>query len=507
MRVHRKASNAADRDVRAPIIATRRVFLSSKNRLSYKLQTNLPRIFAFMKKIIILFAIISVFSIMTFAQSDSSLRLVTEKDKTSRDAQGKLLTLTAAEHLYRADVYMANRHFPEAREHWQKILDNYSSETSAMPKALFGMGRSLMWERQYEKSVDWFNKLLKDYAATKDGREGLAFKGACLVRLGKNVEAAKTYEQYTIMFPSGEKIESAYLNIIDALREAKKYDEANLWVNKTQGKFPGKAVAINALHARLRMEINRQNWSEAVRAADDLTARKSFGGSMVTGDEVKYLKGFALEKLGRKSDAIMEYSSINDNIASYYGGLASEKLRQLNGGNQVQNTVAVSSNLAKDYPVLYRAELIRSAKTLKIDPRFVLAIMKQESSFRANAKSPSAARGLLQLVFDTALKYNKKAGYANLQPDDLYLPSVNISIGSVYIADLKDQFSGLYEAIAASYNGGEDNAARWLNRTKPRDAGIFTSEVGFPETKNYVYKVMSNYRVYRELYTEDLVKK
>ena len=460
-----------------------------------------------MKKLIFIFAVIFVFSINTFAQSDAALRLVTEKDKTSRDAQGKLLTLAVGEHLSRADVYMANRQFPQAREHWQKILDNYSFDTNALPKALFGMGRSLMWERQYAKSVEWFDKLLKDYAATKEGREGLAFKGACLVRLGKNAEAAKTYQQYTIMFPAGEKIESAYLNIIDALREAKNYPEANLWVNKTQAKFPGKPVAINALHARLRMEINRQNWNESVAAADDLLVRKSFGGSMVTADEVKYLKAFALEKLNRKADAISVYSSINDNIASYYGGLAGEKLRQLNGGNQIQNTVSVSSNLVNDYPVVYRAELLRSAKTLKLDPRFVLAIMKQESSFRANAKSPSAARGLLQLVFDTALKYNKKAGYASLNADDLYLPPVNIAIGSVYIADLKNQFDGLYEAIAASYNGGEDNAARWLNRTKPRDAGIFTSEIGFPESKNYVYKVMSNYRVYRELYTEDLIKK
>lgn len=460
-----------------------------------------------MKKSILLIAIIFAFSLFAFAQSDSSLRLVTEQDKTSRDTNGKLLTLTVAEHLYRADVYMANRHFAEARAHWQKILDNYPSDTNAMPKALFGMGRSLMWERQYQKAVDWFDKLLKDYAMTKDGREGLAFKGACLVRLGKNTEAAKTYEQYTIMFPTGEKIESAYLNIIDAWREAGKYPEANLWVDKTRSRFSGMAVETNAMHSRLRMEIYRQNWTEAVKAADDLLLRKNFANAMVTSDEVKYLKGFALEKLGRKVEAITAYSSINDSIASYYGGLATEKLRQLNAGNQVQNTASVSARMMKDYPVLYRAELLRSAKSLKIDPRFVLAIMKQESSFRANAKSPSAARGLLQLVFDTATKYNKKAGYVSLNPDDLYMPSVNIAIGSVYIAELKDQFNGLYEAIAASYNGGEDNAARWLNRSKPKDAGIFTSEVGFAETKNYVYKVMSNYRVYRELYTEDLNRK
>ncbi len=133
--------------------------------------------------------------------------------------------------------------------------------------------------------------------------------------------------------------------------------------------------------------------------------------------------------------------------------------------------------------------------------------MKQESSFRAGVKSPSAARGLLQLVYDTAVKYNETAGFPNMEADDLYSPATNIAIGSEYIADLKNQFSGLYEAIAASYNGGEINAARWLERSKPKDEAIFAAEVGFAETKKYVFKVMNNYRVYRELYTEDLLKK
>jgi soluble lytic murein transglycosylase len=81
---------------------------------------------------------------------------------------------------------------------------------------------------------------------------------------------------------------------------------------------------------------------------------------------------------------------------------------------------------------------------------------------------------------------------------------VNIAVGSQYIAELKDEFDGLYEAIAASYNGGEDNAARWLARSKPKDPGIFTSEVGFAESKAYVAKVMNNYRIYRDLYDENL---
>src|SRR5439155_1257168 len=105
---------------------------------------------------------------------------------------------------------------------------------------------------------------------TKEGREGLAFKGACHVRLGKNLEAAGIYEQYTIRYPQGERVDSAYLNIIDALREAGQYDAANTWVEKTRTRFPGQPSEANALHARLRMEIFRGRWAEAETAADAL---------------------------------------------------------------------------------------------------------------------------------------------------------------------------------------------------------------------------------------------
>ncbi len=68
-------------------------------------------------------------------------------------------------------------------------------------------------------------------------------------------------------------------------------------------------------------------------------------------------------------------------------------------------------------------------------------------------------------------------------------------------------FPTLPEAMAASYNGGEDNVARWVKRAKQKDPGVFTSEIGFDETKVYVQKVMNNYRVYRQLYTPELTRR
>lgn len=451
-----------------------------------------------MKILHVVLAALSLFASLSFAQSsDAALRRTMRLDNDQRDASGKLPALDAAEHLSRAETYMANRLFPQAREHFQSYLDNYPNGPG-VAKALFGTARSYMWERQYEKAVFWFEKLNGD--VSKEGREGLAFKGASLVRLGKNLEAAKVYEQYVQLFPKGERIESAHLNLIDAYREAGKYDEAELWVERTVAKFAGKPAEVNALHARLRMDIYRERWNEAVRTADSLLAGKTFAGAMAGADEIRFLRAFALEKAGRKADAMKGYSSISRGYTSYFGGLADDKTRS--------NTDKLNaSKRAADHPVLYRAELLQSARKFKVDPRFLLAIMKQESVFKANAKSPAGARGLLQLVYDTAIKYKAKAGYPNLHPDDLYLPATNIAVGAAYIADLKSEFGGLYEAIAASYNGGEDNAARWLERSKPKEPGIFASEVGFAETKAYVFKVMNNYRVYRELYTESLERR
>jgi soluble lytic murein transglycosylase len=114
---------------------------------------------------------------------------------------------------------------------------------------------------------------------------------------------------------------------------------------------------------------------------------------------------------------------------------------------------------------------------------------------------------LLQLTIDAAQKYAGNAGVKNLQESQLYEPETSIRIGSEYLRELSDMFPNLPEAVAASYNGGEDNVVRWVKRAKHKDPGVFTSEVGFDETKAYVQKVMNNYQVYRQLYTVDLVRK
>ncbi|HXF43735.1 MAG TPA: transglycosylase SLT domain-containing protein [Pyrinomonadaceae bacterium] len=447
------------------------------------------------------FLLALVSGVQSFGQSDRELNEVIEKDKSSRDTTGNLMTLPSDEHLRRADIYMAHRLFPQAREHWQKFIASYP-QNPGLARAYFGMGRSLMWERDYSGAIIWFDRAIKDFPDTKEGREALAFKGASYVRLGCNLDAVKAYQQYIIMYPNGERIESAYLNIIDALREAGKYSDAELWVKDTVEKFSNSPASVNALHAQLRMEIYRQNWTAAITAADQLLDKNRFSGSMTSRDEVIYLRFYALKSAGRQQEADQQLSLMSPPLTNYFANIA-----QIEAGRPLIKSTSYLANRTNDYPVVYKDLILKAAAAKGIDPRFLLSIMKQESSFRPAAKSPAGARGLLQLVFDTAIKYKDAAGYSGLAPDDLYNPNVNIALGVEYIDFLLKEFGGLYEGVAASYNAGEDNALRWLKRSKPQKPGIFVSEIGFAETKNYVQKVMLNYRIYCELYNERLERK
>lgn len=446
-------------------------------------------------------------------QGDDALAEVRAADRSGRTADGKLGQLTPQEHLRRAGVYMTNRAFTEARGHFQAVIERHPTDP-LVSSALYGMGRSFFQDHRYEESIPFFERLTREFSETKDGREGLYSLASAYLRMGRADEAAARYRLYTEKYPQGERIEASYLNVVDGLREAGQPAEAINWIARTRERFPGTATDKNALFARLRLDIAASDWARAVETANQLIPMASPKGTMTGADELFYLKALSLEKLGRKEEAFNSYLSVSDAPDSYYGWLATERLMKLADEQRrslvmarAGRTRAQANSAASQYPAQYREIIVREASKRGLDPRLILAIMKQESGFRTRAKSIAAARGLLQLTIDTAHRYAQRAGFNNIGEDDLYRPDVNIAIASVYIAELKSLFPDLTEAVVASYNGGEDNVARWLKRSQHRDPAIFASEVGFSETKGYVFKVISNYRIYQQLYTDDLRQK
>lgn len=447
------------------------------------------------------------------AASETALAAVRRSDAADRDAQGNLRKLTPAEHMRRAAIYLSVRAFAEARDHWQTLIDNYPQD-ARVPEALLGIGRSYFLSKVYQDGYLVFNRLAQEYNGTKEGREALNFSAASLLRMGKFSEAAARYAEYVDRFPDGERVDTAHLNVIDTLREANRPAEALQWVTRTRQRFAGTAVETNAMFAALRLYVAEDQWNEAVNIADQLLQRSFPKAVQTSRSEVAYLKAFSLEHAGRKDEAFAAYLTVPDSIESYYGWLATQRLAALAGPSRAEiiakreeRVDSAIDAVADTYPAPYRQAIVSAAKARKLDPRFILALMRQESVFKPLAKSPAGARGLLQLTMDVAEKYGPDAGLKALRENQLYQPETSITVGAEYLEHLSKLFPQLLEPVAASYNGGEDNVARWLERSKRTDPGVFTAEVGFEETKGYVQKVMSNYRVYRRLYTTDLSRR
>ena len=159
------------------------------------------------------------------------------------------------------------------------------------------------------------------------------------------------------------------------------------------------------------------------------------------------------------------------------------------------------------YPAPFRESLLKHAPPRGLDPRFLLAVARQESRFKSDAKSNAAARGLMQFISATADDVAKQLGKRAFIQDELYNPDTAIEFGAQYLSSLFKQFPAMPQAVAGSYNGGPDNIARWVARSRGNDPDRYVAEVGFSQTKEYVFIVMSNFWVYQRLYSEQLQRK
>ncbi len=133
------------------------------------------------------------------------------------------------------------------------------------------------------------------------------------------------------------------------------------------------------------------------------------------------------------------------------------------------------------------------------EPSLVLSVARQESSFDPAARSGAGARGLMQLMPATAITVARRSGLGRGSLDD---PDFNMRVGSVYLAQLVNQFSGSYVMAAAAYNAGPSRPVQWAGlcgdpRGTTADPLDFIECIPFSETRDYVMRVMEGAQVYR----------
>ncbi|MBX3170137.1 MAG: lytic transglycosylase domain-containing protein [Candidatus Eremiobacteraeota bacterium] len=151
------------------------------------------------------------------------------------------------------------------------------------------------------------------------------------------------------------------------------------------------------------------------------------------------------------------------------------------------------------YPLLFREVVLREAERAQLSPSLVAAVILQESEFHPAACSPVGARGLMQLMPETAEWIHQALELRPGKPD-LLEPTTNVRLGSTYLNYLRERFDGQEVAVLAAYNAGPQQAQDWLNERPGQRLGI--SDIPFAETRCYVEAVLQSERRYRELYPE-----
>jgi soluble lytic murein transglycosylase len=154
------------------------------------------------------------------------------------------------------------------------------------------------------------------------------------------------------------------------------------------------------------------------------------------------------------------------------------------------------------FPLVYWDLIKKHSNTYDLDPYLIAALIAQESTFEPGVKSVANAWGLMQVVPATGRQLARALGIRRFSTSMLTHPETNIRLGTLYFSRLVRRFGGTYYALA-SYNAGDSRVVRWKGERPGMDEDEFIDDIPFPETQNYVKRILGTAEDYRMLYGRD----
>ena len=151
------------------------------------------------------------------------------------------------------------------------------------------------------------------------------------------------------------------------------------------------------------------------------------------------------------------------------------------------------------FPLTYWDLIRKHSAARGLDPYLVAALIAQESTFDPAIRSVANAWGLMQIVPATGRRLAPAVGVRRFTTSMLTSPETNVKIGTLYFSRLVQQFGGTHYALA-SYNAGENRVLRWKAERPGLEEDEFIDDIPFPETQNYVKRILGTAEDYRALY-------
>ncbi len=150
------------------------------------------------------------------------------------------------------------------------------------------------------------------------------------------------------------------------------------------------------------------------------------------------------------------------------------------------------------YPRSYWSLVQREAKARRLDPYWVMALIRQESAFNPAAVSVANARGLMQILPESATNRHSRP---RAMARRLLNPAYNVRLGAGILQKLSAAYGGSMEEAMAAYHAGKLRVDAWRTQNSFRDSAEFMETIPIPSTRIYVERVIRDAAVYRKLMT------
>jgi soluble lytic murein transglycosylase len=376
-------------------------------------------------------------------------------------------------------------------------------DATVIPEAWLALGRARLDLGQGEPARDAFQTLVRAHPDTTAAASAQWELGWSLYRAHRYRDAALAFRQLSARGP-GFRLAGLYwaARALDAVPE--KTAAAALY-RELASRAPHTYYGVLALR-RLKGPAPAPVAAPIRLPADPIALLEP---------DRHFQKSRALWRLGFEGHALLELETLGRDAVveseRAYGlgvafaqiGEAGRSLRYLRrafGGAAEAGTPGLTEQFWKlFYPFGY-ADVVRdAARRTGLDPFFVAAVIREESSYDARARSWVGAIGLMQLMPDTARVVAGTTGVRLAEPAGLWEPPVNILLGTHYLAQLRQKFQEPLLAVA-SYNAGPHRVQRWREQYRTPDLEEFVDQIPFDETRAFVKRVYASWHHYRRLY-------
>lgn len=160
------------------------------------------------------------------------------------------------------------------------------------------------------------------------------------------------------------------------------------------------------------------------------------------------------------------------------------------------NRADALDDLELRFPIAYRDVVEASARAYDLDPGWIYGVMRQESMFVPDARSPAGALGLMQLMPRTGKLVARELNMGHMPASRILDIENNVKLGAGYLRRMLDQNGGNVMLATASYNAGPHRVRQWLPADGAMSADVWANSIPYSETRDYVKNVMTFTTIY-----------